>query len=89
MTVAVQITLIVCVTLVLITYINRLNPPSANADVKGDKPTPEQKKLMDAAFFSSADWLVQKDSPTFLRIVDRQTGKVQFIPKDGTISIEK
>jgi hypothetical protein len=60
-----------------------------NADAKGSKPTPEQKKLMDAAFFSSPDWLVQKDTPTFLRIVDRRTGKVQFIPKDGTVPIEK
>ena len=89
MHVAAQITLIICFTLVLITLIGKRNPPTANADVKGDKPTPEQKKLMDAAFFSSADWLVQKDSPTFLCIVDRQTGKIQFIPKDGTIPIEK
>lgn len=49
----------------------------------GVRPTRQQKKLMQEWSLNSADWLVTKDTPEFMEIVNRWSDKtIKTIPKE-------
>lgn len=52
--------------------------------MQGKKPTYNQRNFLKAYRLNPANWLVQKDAPSFMQIVHRYSGNVRRIRKTGT-----
>lgn len=51
--------------------------------MKGKKPTWQERKILEKAGYDIYEWLVQKNAPTFLQIVNRETKEEVKIDKCG------
>lgn len=49
----------------------------------GQKPTYEQRKLIQSARLDSHDWLVVKDTPTEMVLINRYVNTTKTINKKG------
>lgn len=49
--------------------------------MKGKKPTYEERKLIAANGLDTYVWLVQKNCPEFMQVVNKETGEVKKIVK--------
>lgn len=49
--------------------------------MKGKKATYEERKRIAAEGLDTWVWLVQKDTPEFMQIVNKETGEVKVIQK--------
>lgn len=49
--------------------------------IRGRKPTYEERKLLTAYGHDTYEWLVTKNTPLFIEIVNRETGKILIIEK--------
>lgn len=49
--------------------------------MKGKKPTYNQKKYLKSKGLDSHNWLVQKDTPDFMQIVNRYSGRERTYKK--------
>ena len=49
--------------------------------MKGKNPTRMQRKVMEANNLKSDEWLIQKDSPKFMQVVNRKSKEEKVIQK--------
>lgn len=49
--------------------------------MKGKKPTREQRKFLSSIGYDTVVWLVQKDTPTMMQLVHKDTGEEKIIKK--------
>lgn len=49
--------------------------------MNGKKATRAQRKILVRAGLDTYVWLVQKDAPTFLQLLNKETGEVKTIQK--------
>lgn len=49
--------------------------------MKGKKATREQRKLISKAGLDTYVWMVQKDAPTFIQLLNKDTGEIKTIQK--------
>lgn len=47
----------------------------------GKKPTREERKILSKYKLDTYVWLVQKNTPTFLQVINRDTGEVRQLEK--------
>lgn len=50
--------------------------------MQGKKPTYEQRKFLERNDLDTYEWLVQKDTPNFMQLVSKESGKTITIEKD-------
>ena len=49
--------------------------------MNGKKPTYAERKILERNGLNALEWLVQKNSPTFMQLVNRESGEVRKIEK--------
>lgn len=49
--------------------------------ISGRKPTYEERKIINCAKLDTYKWLVQKNTPTFLQLINRESGEVKILEK--------
>ena len=49
--------------------------------MKGKNPTREQRKWLEHGGLNPKEWLVQKDTPSYLQAVNRESKEVRVINK--------
>ena len=52
--------------------------------MKGKKPTWQERKILQKAGYDTYTWLVQKNSPEFLQIINKDTKEEVRIDKCGS-----
>lgn len=49
--------------------------------MQGKKPSYEERKILQAEGLDTYVWLVQKNSPKFIQIVNKETGEIKKLEK--------
>lgn len=49
--------------------------------IRGRKPTREERKIFNENNLDTYVWLIMKNTPTFMEVVNRDTGEVKTITK--------
>ena len=57
--------------------------------MRGKKPTVRQKKQLKYMGLNPDNWLVQQDTPDYMRIVHKLSGKEKTFPKHLLTGMEK
>ena len=49
--------------------------------IRGRKPTYEERKILKANGYDTYVWLVTKSTPTYIEIMNRDTGDIEILNK--------